>query len=458
MKLPAVFAFMRWAVLFLAIIAVPRLAIANGCDLPPEVALRGFIKAEDGRLRLLLRVPLALLSSFGLPKRGPGYLDLARIDEKLKQAAAAAGKQIELREDGVPLAPVVRRARISLLSDRSFERYDAALARLEGPPLAVDTDLFWNQGFFDAELEYPLPSPSARVSIRMNVAPELGRRLKLQLEFLPAGQSPRSFAIPAGAGWIALDPSWYEAAWLFLKTGFLGGFALDRFAFLLCLLAPFRQFRGLLAIVVVLTALQALTLTASALGAVDGVRWLPQLFDTSVAAAIVLLAVGNLAAPSLRRRALVSAVIGVLGGFSLGGLLAGASQFAGTHSLVATASFNVGIAMGEIVSLALAYAAVRWLLDRVLAPALGAVVLSAVLGHMAWHWMVERGHAFSHEVEHAAASGLSSALAVAGLWLIPALVVGAIAWFLPRRFNGAPVPSLLAGLLARNAPGSLPRD
>jgi hypothetical protein len=30
-----------------------------------------------------------------------------------------------------------------------------------------------------------------------------------------------------------------------------------------------------------------------------------------------------------------------------------------------------------------------------------------------------------------------------------ALIVGAAAWFLPQRFDAPPVPSLLAGLLAR---------
>ena len=110
-----------WSIVFLAAIAVPQWAIANGADLPAEVVLQGFAKPDEGRLRLLVRIPLDLLASFGLPKRGPGYLDLARIDDKLKQVAAATARQIELREDGVPLVPVARKARISVLSDRSFK-------------------------------------------------------------------------------------------------------------------------------------------------------------------------------------------------------------------------------------------------------------------------------------------------------------------------------------------------
>jgi hypothetical protein len=412
----------------LAVLALPRGAAANGADLPPEVVLQGFAKPEEGSLRLLIRIPLDLLASFGLPKRGPGYLDLARTDDKLKQVAAATARQIELREDGVPLVPVARRARISVLSDRSFRGYSAARAHLDGPPLPAETDLFWNQGFFDAELEYPLRSSDAHLSVRMNVAPELGRRLKLQLEFLAVNGPARSYVLPSGSGWIALDPRWHEAAWLFLKAGFTSPFAIDRLAFLVCLVAPFRQFRGLLALVAVLAGLQALTLTASAEGAVVGTGWLAPLFDGSLAALILLLAIGNLAAPSLRRRWFISALVGALGGFGLGELLADASQFAGTHSFVSAVFFNLGVALGEVASLAFAFAALRWLVDRALGLPLGVLVVSAVVGHQGWHWMMDRSHELRHALVHATASELASV----ALWLLPALLLGGAAWFLPQ--------------------------
>jgi hypothetical protein len=416
-----------WSIVFLAAIAVPRWAIANGADLPAEVVLQGFAKPDEGRLRLLVRIPLDLLASFGLPKRGPGYLDLARIDDKLKQVAAATARQIELREDGVPLVPVARKARISVLSDRSFKGYAAARTHLDGPSLPADTDLFWNQGFFDAELEYGIRSSAPNLSIRVSVAPELGRRLKLQLEFQPEGKPARSYALRGGSGWIALDPRWHEAAWLFLKAGFTSPFAIDRFAFLVCLVAPFRQFRSLLALVAVLAGLQALTLTASAEGVIAGAPWLAPVFDTSVAALILLLAIGNLAAPSLRRRWFVSAVVGALGGFGLGELLADASQFAGTHTFVSALFFNLGVALGEVASLALAFAAL-WLVDRALGMPLGVLVVSALVGHQGWHWMMDRGHELRHALGHATPSELASI----ALWLLPALLVGGAAWFLPR--------------------------
>ncbi len=440
-----------WTIVLLGILAVPRWAVANGSDLPREIVVQGFVKPDGGSLRLLARFPLVLLSSFSLPKRGPGYLDLAHIDERLKQAAVATGQQIELFEDGVPLVPTVRDARLSLLSDRSFAGYGAALAHLQDPPLPLDTDLFWDQGFFDTELEYPLRSSLGHLSIRVNVAPELGQRIKLDIEYLPAAEPARTYEIRGASGRIPLDPRWYETAWIFLKGGFVDAFAIDRFVFLVCLVAPFRQSRGIPALIAILIGLQALTLTAAAQGALAGVdlRWLPAFSETVLAAAIVLIAIGNMAAPSLRRRWFIAAVVTALGGFGLGHLLADIAQFAGTHRVVSVASFNAGAALGELVSLAIAIVSLRLLFARVLGPPLGVVVLSAVLGHMAWHWMQDGGHELEHQLGHTASAGLSSGLLVVALWLVPAFLIGVASYFVPKRFDGVAVPSLRQALLGR---------
>ena len=440
-----------WSIVILAALAFPRWAVANGGDLPPETVLQGFVKPEDGRVQLLVRVPLVLLSSLSLPKRGPGYLDLERVDAKLKQAAAATGRLIELSADGALLAPTTRKVRLSLLSDRSFVSYSSALAHLQGPSLPVATDLFWNQGFFDVQLEYLLHSPRPNISIRVNVAPEIGRRIKLQLEYLPTGESARTYEIPGASGWIPLHPRWYEAAWLFARAGFVDALAIDRFVFLLCLVAPFRKFRSLLTIVIVLAALQALTLTAAAQGALADidVGWLPILSNTALAAAMLLLAIGNLAAPSLRRRWFIVALVGALGGFGLGRLLTDAWQFAGTHTLVAVVSFNVGVALGEFLSLAAAFLALRLLFSFVLGPLLGVIVLSALVGHASWHGMIDGGRELGRQLGIAGAASFWSAWLVVALWVAPALLVGGAAYFLPRRFDGMPAPTLLRALLGQ---------
>jgi hypothetical protein len=422
-KLPAVV----FTFLLAAALLAPRGAAANGSDLPPEIILQGYIKPEDGHLRQLVRIPLVFLQPFNLPKRGPGYIDLAKAEEVLRLAAAAAAQQIELREDGTPLVATVRRARVSVLSDRSFDSYDAALAHLRGPPLPVETNLFWNQGFFDAELEYPIASPDGRFSIHTDVMPGLGLRVKLQLAFIAEGKPPRRYVLPGGSGWVALDPRWYDAAGFFARNGFVDALSLGRFVFLACLLAPFARWRGIVGLVLALSGLQALTLTASAVGAVASTRWLGEIAGVVEAAATLLLAVANLGAPSVQRRWLLAGVVGSLGGFGLGVSFAELRQFAGSHAAVALFSFDIAAVIGELVAAAVAWAAMR-LLGRAIGERLGLVVISAILGHQAWHWMLERAHELGHELGHAANAGLRSALLISALWLIPAVILGIGFW------------------------------
>jgi hypothetical protein len=419
--------------LVVALVFAAGFAHANGGDLPPQILLQGFVKPEDGRLELFVRIPLVLLANFALPKRGPGYLDLARIDDRLREAAGAAGREIELFEDGTRLVPTTGETRLALLSDRSFQSYLAARAHLRGPKLPVDTDLYGNQGFLDAALEYPIKSARANFSVRVGVAPELGQRIKLHLEFLPLSGPARSYDLPASSRRVPLDPRWYEAAWTFVGSGFTDAFAIDRLVFLLCLVVPFRQFWSLLAVVTVLTGLQALTLTANAWGATPDSRLLVPLFDTCLAVAVLLLAIENVVAPSLRRRWLISSVVGVLSGFGFGRLLADEWQFAGAYTLASAVSFNVGIALGEVVALALTFVALGILFTHVTGKRLGVVVLSALLGHMGWHWMTDA----AHQLEHAAAAIVSTG-SVAGVvwWILVGLLVGGAAWFLPKQFDG----------------------
>lgn len=427
-KLPAVL----FSLALAAALVVPRSVFANGSDLPPEIILEGYIKPEDGRLRQLVRIPLVFLQPFNLPKRGPGYIDLARTDEVLRVAAAAAAEQIQLREDGALLVPTVRQAKVSLLSDRSFRSYEAALAHLRGPPLPVETNLFWNQGFFDAEIEYPIRSAEGRFSIRTDVMPGLGLRVKLQLAFLPQGKPARHYVLSGGSGWVALDPRWYDAAWFFLRHGFGDAITLERFVFLLCLLAPFAQWRAVLALALVLGVLQALTTSGTALGAIANTRWLGEIAVVGTAGATLLAAIANLGTPRVRRRWLLAGLVGSLSGFALGVLFAELRQFAGSHVAVAILAFDVALVLAVVVAAAVAWA-IMHLVARVLGARLAIVVVSAILGHQAWHWMFERGHEFAHELEHADHAGLRTALIITGLWLIPALLLGAGAWLAKER-------------------------
>ena len=424
------------SIALLSLLAVPRWAAANGADLPPEVVLQGFVKPERDHLHLVVRVPLLLLASFGLPKRGPGYLDLANMDERLKQAAGSTGRQIQLQEDGVPLQPDTQKWRISIPSDRSFASYESAVANVDGPPLPDDTDLFWNQGYFDVHLQYPIRSATGHFSIALDVTPELGHRLKLQLQYLPADGPARSLRLPGDAGPIALDPGATDAAWLLARIGFSGAFSFDRFVFLACLVAPFRQLRSLLAVVLVLAALLAATAAVLAQGLAPGSPLLTALSGSALAIATLLAAIGNLGDPALRRRVFLAAVAGTAGGFELCHPLGEAMQFAGSHAAVALASFGAGVALAQAAALLLALAGIQLVAARLLGPPMSLLVLSAVLGHLAWHAMTDEGHELAHQVGH---MGLWSASFIGAPWLVPALLAGALAYLLPKGFGGPPM-------------------
>ncbi|HZD21373.1 MAG TPA: hypothetical protein VE325_11935, partial [Burkholderiales bacterium] len=187
-------------------------------------------------------------------------------------------------------------------------------------------------------------------------------------------------------------------------------------------------------------------------------RWLAEMSSITAAGATLLLAIANLGMPKLRRRWLLAGVVGALGGFSLGTELAGLAQLAGSHPFVSVISFNAGVVLAALAVAALVVAAMRLGFARVLGPPLGVVVVSAVLGHMAWHWMIDRGHEFGHALEHAGNAGLRTALLLSGLWLIPAVLLGVWAWVGLRRYDGAPTTSLLSGLLARSRSGNAARD
>jgi hypothetical protein len=411
------------------------------------VELQAFLKQDQGRLRLLIRVPLELLASFSLPKRPSGTLDLERMDAQLREVAAASGKQLELRADGATLAHRVKAARLSLPTDRSFTTYESALAHVEGPPLPPGTDVFSNQGFFDAELEYALPGGEPHLAVRVDVAPELGARLKVELEARLA-QGVRHYVLPGGSGWIALDPRWYEALWLFLTAGFFAGLTLDRLLLFACLVAPLLRPRDALLLGAPFVVLQALALAAASLGALAGARLPQPVFQATVAAGILLLAIGNLAAPSVRVRLAASGLLGALAGFAIADALHAAWQFAGAHRSLAALSFDAGSAVAALAMVATAFVLLRWAADRLLGASLCVIGASALIGHVAWHWLGERGHTLGHELEHA---NRADALHLV-LWLLVALApaVAAAAW-LSGRLAGAPRIATLLGRLQRDS-------
>ena len=360
-------------------------------DVPADVAVQAFLKPEGQRLRLLVRTPLAALRDVVYPTRGPVYLDLARVDASLRQAANLwIADAVELYEDDHRLsAPRIAAVRASLPSDRSFGTYDDALAHVTGPPLPDDTEIYWSQAMLDVLFEYEVRSQGSRFSIHPGFG-RLGQRVVTALRFLPPGGAVRAFELEGDPGLVRLDPRWHQAALRFVELGFrhiLDG--TDHLLFLLCLVIPFRRLRPLVLVVTAFTVAHSVTLVASAFGLAPDGLWFPPLVETLIAFSIVYMALENVVVPQPRRRWMIAFGFGLVHGFGFSFALRQTLQFAGSHLLTSLLSFNVGVELGQLLVLALLVPALDLLFRRV-PERTGTIVLSALVAHTGWHWMLER--------------------------------------------------------------------
>lgn len=408
---------------------VPSAQPVRAHDIPDEFVVQAFVKPEGDRMHVLLRVPLVLLLNMDLPKRGPGYLDLANVDDALDASAAAVARDVAFFEDGSRLTPDRTHRRISIPSDRSFERYETALAHVEGPPLPENTNVFWNQGFFDLHLEYPIRSAYSDFALEVRMAPEVQRRLHVVLRFLMPDGTVRAYDLAGDVGRVPLDPRWYQAAWTFTKTGFfhiLDG--IDHLLFLLCLVIPFTRSRlkPLIAVVTAFTVAHSITLIGAALELGPSGEWFPPLVETLIAASIVYMAVENILVANLRRRWLITGAFGLVHGFGFSYGLRESFQFAGDHLLLSLLSFNVGVELGQILVLILVIPVLRLLFRHLPDVRLGVIVLSAFVAHTGWHWMVDR----AADLQYVAWPALNAAvLGTIARWTVVLLVAGGVVWW-----------------------------
>src|SRR5262245_39203853 len=112
-------------------------------DIPADITVQSFLKPEGQTLHFLLRIPLKAMRDIEFPKRGPGYLELDRVDEYLRDGAEQwISNFTEIDENDVPLPkPKIVDARVSLESDKSFSSYEEAIAPVTGPRLPNNMDL-----------------------------------------------------------------------------------------------------------------------------------------------------------------------------------------------------------------------------------------------------------------------------------------------------------------------------
>jgi len=412
------------------VLSLPALAH----DIPADVRVNAFVKPEGQRLSLLVRVPLKAMRDVDFPKRGAGFLDLARADASLRNAATLwIADNVELYENDTRLGlPRVVDSRVSLESDKSFVSYEQALAHVTGPRLPNKLELYWEQGLLDVLFDYPIGSDRSEFSIRPRLE-RLGLRTTVVLRFLPAAGVVRAFDLHGDPGLVRLDPRWHQAAWRFVVSGFfhiLEG--TDHLLFLLCLVIPFRRLGQLVLLVTSFTVAHSITLIASAYNLGPDALWFPPLIETLIAISILYMAIENVLGSNVGRRWLITFGFGLVHGFAFSFALRESLQFAGSHLLTSLLSFNLGVELGQLLVLVLLVPMLEILFRFVVAERLGTIILSVLVGHTAWHWMTERADKLSRFPWPAFdASQLASAIR----WLMLLLMLGGFVWLVREAFR-----------------------
>jgi len=408
-------------------VLAPRPAVSHEFAL--ESTMTAFVKIEAREAHLVVRVPLHLLRPAKFPLSGR-EIDLANVSPAIQRALTAMKQEITLWEDGRMLAPSTAIGRLSLPSNRSFDRYTDAVAHVAGP-VDLGTAIFTDQGFLDAHFTYAITSPSSQFSVQTTVAPELKDYVKLAVRYSPLDGKSRAMIITSRMGKVFLNPTWYRATAGFIGLGIvhiLSGF--DHLLFLLCLIIPFRRLRQVIPIVTAFTIAHSFTLLGSAYNLAPEGAWFPPFVETAIAASIVFMALENIVGADLRRRWLITGLFGLVHGFGFSYGLKQNLQFAGNHLLVSLFSFNVGIELGQIAVLAVMLPLLALLFRVVRAERVGVIVLSALVAHTGWHWMIERGEVLWKvrwpQLDAAAVSTLAT-------WVAGALLAAFVFRFLVKR-------------------------
>jgi hypothetical protein len=377
----------------IAVLSVMFSSNARAHEIPNDVTVQAFFRPSGNRAHLLVRVPLKAMRDIVFPEKGTGYLDLERTAPLLPDASILwISDFIELYEGNTRLPkPKVVATRISLESDKSFADYDAALAHITGPPLPPETTVVWNQVMMDVLFDYPIQSDRSDFSIHPALA-RLGLRVLTVLRFMPPTGVVRAFEYDGDPGLVRLDPRWYQAALRFVNLGFfhiLDG--TDHLLFLFCLVIPFRRFGALIPIVTSFTVAHSITLIASAYNFAPDALWFPPLIETLIAMSIVYMALENIVGTSnVHRRWMITFGFGLVHGFGFSFILRQTMQFAGSHMLTSLLSFNVGVELGQLLVLVLLIPLLEVLFRYVVAERMGTIILSALVAHTGWHWMIDR--------------------------------------------------------------------
>ena len=398
-----------------------------------ESVINAFVEVTPNEAHLVIRVPLHLLAAVKFPAIGR-ELDLANMAPATQRALAGVARDITIEENGRLLVPSSAIGRPSLPSDRSYERYDSAVAHVAAP-VAAGTGIYYDQGYFDAHLTYPITSASSEFTIRTTAAPELKDYVKLSIRYLTPGAEGRAMVITSRSGAVAVNPSWISAARGFVYLGIahiLSG--ADHLLFLLCLVIPLRNLREIVIIITGFTVAHSVTLIGATFNLGPQGAWFPPFVETMIAVSIIYMALENIVGVDLRRRLVLTGLFGLVHGFGFSYGLREELQFAGSHLLVSLLAFNIGIELGQVLVLAVMLPALALFRRYLLSGRIGMIILSALVAHTAWHWMLDRAEVL-WKVDWPRLD--AAAVALLAAWVAGLLLAAGAVGFIARRMRFA---------------------
>ena len=420
--------------LLAAILSWPLAAQAH--DIPSRVTVYAFVKPEGNQLTALLRVPMEALSEVVFPLRGPGYLRIADAEAAQEEAARVyITESLHFYENGVELTDKeLVTTRISLPANRTFVDFETAMDNIMSPPLDDSVNLFWRQGVLDILVTYPIQAEDSQFSIN----PELGtlsEETTTVLRFLVPTGAERVFNYVGNPGVVELDPRWHQATLRFIEMGFLHILeGIDHLLFLFCLVIPLRSIRGLIPVITSFTIAHSITLISSAFGMAPSSLWFPPLIETLIALSIVYMAFENIVGAKMEHRWVVTFGFGLIHGFGFSFLFSETLQFAGGHLFSSLLAFNIGVELGQLLVLVLVIPVLNLLFKYLVEERIGSILLSALLAHSAWHWMVDRGGQLNQFVYQ---PPVMDALFFAALmrWAMLLIVIVAVLWGMYELFR-----------------------
>jgi len=411
----------------LALLTLSSLTSAH--NIPSRVTVYAFVKPEGNQLTALLRVPMEAFGEISFPIRGPGYLEFSNADFELRDAAQVyITESIHFFENGIELTDKSLEAvRVSLPSNRSFTSYESALENVLSPPLDDSVNLFWRQGVLDVLVTYDIDSEDSDFAVN----PELGAlsdETTTVLRYILPNGAERPYNFIGNPGLVELDPRWHQATLRFIDMGFehiLEG--LDHLLFLFCLVIPLRSIRALIPVITSFTIAHSITLISSAFGMAPSALWFPPLIETLIALSIVYMAFENIVGAKLEHRWMVTFGFGLIHGFGFSFLFSDTLQFAGGHLFASLLAFNVGVELGQLLVLILVIPLLNLLFRYFVQERIGSILLSALLAHSAWHWMLDRGNTLG---EYQFQLPVFDGLFFAGLmrWGMMLIIIALILW------------------------------